>query len=384
MFQSFIVYSLFAVSLYGLGTISSKRELIHKTKGNYLPFWTWDVLLALLIFAFISGIRWQVGADHLAYLKWYERAKRIGEFRVEGVEVGFDFIVKTFAQLNFHFTIFFAFLAFLQLFFIYKAFQDERYLYPYIGMIIVLGTEYLIWMNGMRQMIAGTMFVFSIQYIKDRKLALYFIIIVLASLIHKSAILLLVFYFIPQKDYFKNRYINIALVISTLVIGLNPTWLFESELIVNVLTLIGYDSYSGRMDVWLGNLVEMQIGPRRLTVLFLNVLTIWYAPKLKRIFKSTNYVIYFNFAFIGVLLHNLLANTHHLFLRPLTYFTIFLPITTAYLLYYLKPQKKNIVTLRFLLVLFLAISYTFLVIIAEHGSEDIDYSSFKFFWNYDL
>jgi len=296
--------------------------------------------------------------------------------------VGFDFLTKLFAQLNIHFTFYFAFWAFLQLFFIYRAFKDERYLYPFLGMIIILGPHYLSWMNGMRQMLAVTMFVFSIQYIKNRKLIPYFITIFLATLIHKSAILFLIFYFIPQKDYFKNRYINIALVIATLIIGLNPNWMQAFEYIERTLAVIGYDRYAERFDIMVEYRREMAIGPRRISILLLNILTIWYSPKLKQVFKNTNYLIYFNFAFVGVLLYNLFANTSHIFLRPVSYFTIFLALTTAYLLYYLKPQKKYIVSLRFLIVFVVAISYMLLSVIADYGKGDMDWSNFKFFWNY--
>ena len=382
MLQSFIVYSLFAASLWWLGTISAKRERIYQEKGKHISFWVWDVVLALLIFAFISGIRWQVGVDHLSYLESYEQIKRGGEFRGSGVEAGFEYLTKLFAQLNIHFTFYFAFWAFLQLFFIYRAFKDERYLYPFLGMIIILGPHYLSWMNGMRQMLAVTMFVFSIQYIKNRKLIPYFITIFLATLIHKSAILFLIFYFIPQKDYFKNRYINIALVIATLIIGLNPNWMQAFEYIERTLAVIGYDRYAERFDIMVEYRREMAIGPRRISILLLNILTIWYSPKLKQVFKNTNYLIYFNFAFVGVLLYNLFANTDHIFLRPVSYFTIFLALTTAYLLYYLKPQKKYIVSLRFLIVFVVAISYMLLSVIADYGKGDMDWSNFKFFWNY--
>ncbi len=114
------------------------------------------------------------------------------------------------------------------------------------------------------------------------------------------------------------------------------------EYIERTLAVIGYDRYAERFDIMVEYRREMAIGPRRISILLLNILTIWYSPKLKQVFKNTNYLIYFNFAFVGVLLYNLFANTSHIFLRPVSYFTIFLALTTAYLLYYLKPQKSTL------------------------------------------
>lgn len=382
MLQSFLVYSITALLLFIFGSVAAKRERINNSIGKPTPFWTWEITFSLLIFALISGIRWQVGVDHLSYLSDYETLIRGHELRAGRWEPGFYFISKLFANLNIHFVFYFAFWAFLQLFFIFYAHKNERYLLPFLGLVILLGPHYFSWMNGIRQMLAATIFVFSIQYIKDRKLIAYIITILLAATIHKSAILLLIFYFIPQRDFFKNRYINIGLVIATLIIGLTPTFMNAISSFENILAFIGYDRYAERFDIMLTYEREMNLGPRRLSILFLNILNIWYAPKLKKVFKNTNYLIYFNFSFIGILLYNLFANTSHIFLRPVSYFTIFLALTTSYLLYYLKPQKKYPISIGFLIVLVFAISYTYLSVIADFGKGDMDWSNFKFFWNY--
>lgn len=369
-------------SLFGLGQVAAKREQIYIAKNKNLPFFTWEILFSLLIFAFFSGVRWNVGVDHLSYLSYYNELLNKRQFLSREMEPGFLFISKIFASLNIHFTVYFAFLAFLQIFFVYYAVKNERYLMPFLGMLILLGPQYLSWMNGIRQMLAATIFVFSIQYISKRRLIPYIICILLATSIHKSAILLLIFYFIPQRDFFKNRYINIGLVIATLIIGLTPTFMNAISSFENILAFIGYDRYAERFDIMLTYEREMNLGPRRLSILFLNILNIWYAPKLKKVFKNTNYLIYFNFSFIGILLYNLFANTSHIFLRPVSYFTIFLALTTSYLLYYLKPQKKYPISIGFLIVLVFAISYTYLSVIADFGKGDMDWSNFKFFWNY--
>ena len=135
MLQSIIVYSLMGFSLFGLGQVAAKREQIYIAKNKNLPFFTWEILFSLFIFAFFSGVRWNVGVDHLSYLANYENIKAGGELRSRGIEIGFDLISKLFASWNVHFTIYFAFWAFWQLFFVYYAFKNERYLLPYIGIV---------------------------------------------------------------------------------------------------------------------------------------------------------------------------------------------------------------------------------------------------------
>ncbi|MEX2485549.1 MAG: EpsG family protein [Brumimicrobium sp.] len=383
MIQSFLVYGLFAFLLWKFGKIAAKREEIYYDHGRKeVPFWTWEIFFSLLIFAVISGIRWQVGVDHLSYLEGYERVKDGLSFNRYGntSEPGFLLVTNLFTYFNAHFAFYFAFWAFLQLLFIYYAVRFERYLLPFIGILIIFGPHYLSWMNGTRQMVAACMFVYAIQFIRDRKLVPYVITILLAATIHKSALVLLIFYFIPQKDYFKNRYINLVLVGLTFYIGMNPTWLGAVEFAEQMLAFLGYERYSERLDLIVEYRREMNIGPRRLSILFLNALIIWYAPKLKQVFKNTNYLIYFNFTFIGILLYNLFANTSHIFLRPVSYFTIFLLLTTAYLLYYLKPKEKYMVNMRFVIVFLTAISYMIFAILSEFSNTGIDYTNYKFFF----
>lgn len=383
MFQSFLVYGFVAFLLWKLGKIAARREEIYLSQGREkIPFWTWEIIFSLLLFAIISGIRWQVGTDHLSYLEGYDRVKSGLTFNINGNsnEPAFELITNLFAYLNIHYAFYFAFWAFLQLYFIYYAVRHERYLLPFIGILIIFGFHYLSWMNGIRQMLAACMFVYSIQFIRDRKLLPYVVTILLASTIHKSALLLLIFYFIPQKDYFKYSYVNLALIAATLYIGLNPSWLQAVDFLEQVLAFIGYDRYSQRIDFLVEYREEMNIGPRMLAILFLNVLIVWYAPKLKEVFKETNFLIYFNFTFIGILLFNLFAHTNHIFLRPVSYFTIFLLLTTAYLLHYLKPRKEYIVNIRFVIVFITAISYMIFSILSELISLGIDYTNYKFFF----
>ncbi|UTW10631.1 EpsG family protein [Marinobacterium rhizophilum] len=377
MLQSFVVYTELAISLFLLGLVSAKRERVYHYENKKLWFWYWEVVLALFVFAFVSGIRFQVGVDHFAYLKNYLMLQNSNVFLFEK-EFGFDAITSLFVSLGFHFSFYFGFFAFLQIFFIYRAFKNERYLYPFLGVVIIFGPHYLSWMNGIRQMLVATIFVYSIQFIVQKNFLKYTATIFLASLIHQSALILLPLYFLPQRDYFKSRGVLVFLVFITIYIGTTNVWIGLLNSLGGLISFIGYDNISGKLDLLIENNQVRNIGPRNLSIIFLALVTIWFSPQLKRRFEYTNFSIYFNFSILGVLFSNLLNNAHHIFLRPITYLTVFSIVTTAYLLAYLA--KKNI--LWFFVVLMLVLSYLPMTLVAESKNIYQDYSNYKFFWDY--
>jgi hypothetical protein len=156
-------------------------------------------------------------------------------------------------------------------------------------------------------------------------------------------------------------------------------WIDNLKIASDLLSFLGYDWYSENIELLIENEKISNIGPRRLSTILISLAAIWYSSKLKVKFKNTYFLTYYNIAIFGFLLYNLLANTHHGFLRPVSYLTIFSIPTTAYLLVYLKNHfaKKSIV---FIAVLIIAISYLPMSIIADNGKGREDFTNYKFYW----
>jgi hypothetical protein len=383
MLQSFIVYGFLGLSLWCLGTIAARREKINLYKGQKVPFFSWEIVFALLLFALISGIRWNVGTDHLNYLRNYQDLLRGWDLRRDNYETGYVLISNFFAYLGFHFTINFAFFALLQLFLIYYAFRDERYLLPYLGLLIVFGEPYLMWMNGIRQAVAACLFVFSIKYIIEKSLIKYVLVILLATTFHKSAIFLLLFYFLPNINYFNNSYITIALLFLAVAVGTNPYWLSATDHMANILSYIGYEKYADNLyDIIEDRRRDMAFGPRRLVGVLLSIAIIWYFPKVYKLYNNKRMLFCFNLAIIGALYYNLFANAGALFLRLIYYFAIFTTIIASYVLVFLSRANYRATLIRFLIVFVISTAYLTLAIIAESDQVELGHVNYKFFWDY--
>lgn len=383
LFQSFFVYFTTAAFLYMLGIVASKREIYQHKNGIKRTFWTWEIVTSLLLFAFISGVRWDVGVDHQHYLANYRIAQNKGT-EISEYEPGFSILTSWMAAIGIHYIFYFALLAFLQIFFVYRTFKNERYLLPFIGLIVILGAQYLMWMNGIRQMLAATIFLYSLQFAAERKPIHYIAIILISSLFHKSSIILLPLYFIATKDFLPNR-IAVLLVFSiSLFIGSNPNWITSIQnQLTPILSLLNYANYSEILEVLIEKSDHRNLGPRRLAEILLFCFIVWHSPRLKKVFANTNFTTYCNVYIIGFIFHSLLINTHHVFLRPIFFLTICSIPSAAYLLVYLFRQSRRKM-FRFVFVLALATSYTPLSFIADFDLNAKEYSNYKFFWDYDL
>lgn len=380
MLQSIIVYTLTGFILYALGRNLALRDArMQQTLHHPTSFWCTETWLSILVFATVAGLRYNVGVDHLMYLQFYEDMAKQGWITRETLEPGFLFIMKVFTELNLHFFFFFAFLAAIQLFFIYFALRDQKQVLPYIGLFIMLNSYFLSLMNGIRQYIAICIFVFAIEFIQQRKLIPYICSILLATLIHKSAYILLPLYFIFTKPFiYTNKKILISLYIISVIIGLTPQWVTKLTEFGDFYNLLGYENYTNSFETKLENLNSYNVGPRRLSVILFNIIIIIYYPSILKRFKLEDKLpYYFNCFFIGVCMYNLFLNSIVAFIRPVLYFSFFSLIMAAYCALFLKEERKYKCLFFFLLLICVYIYISIYTAVAEPNNS----ITYKFFFD---
>ena len=192
MLLSLLVYSLTGATLFFLGWHVNRREQrLQLQSGGELPFYSWEIILSLLIFAVVAGARYHTGFDHKMYLDQYLHLQQTGEFGRDNFEYGFEWISKLFAWCHIHYFFYFAFWALLQIGFLYFALRHRKHLLCWVGLGIMCGSYFLWMMNSVRQAVVVCLFVALIPLIKDRKFIPYAIIVIAGAFLHKSALLLL-------------------------------------------------------------------------------------------------------------------------------------------------------------------------------------------------
>lgn len=362
MVLSIIVYTLTAILLYNLSVVMAKDSHVYKksilssrnSQGAFLGI--------LIIFGFITGARYDVGVDHLSYLYSYEYSNSIG-IRAD-MEEGFAFVTKWMYNAGFHYFFYFALWGILQIGLIYHALKYRKQLLPYVGLLIMLGPYFLNWMNGIRQTTVACFFVFLIStVVAKKKLFIYIGLVYLASKIHNSALLLMPFIALGYLNVdIKNKWIAIIILLSCTILGSMPFWTQYLINIQNILDIIGYgDRYGNKFEALLAgeDFSSFAWGPMRISEYVIDLLIIWYYPKIRDFFRDDKRLsMFFLLYFIGACSYNLFAGTNQIFLRVVIYFTIFKLPMTAFLLYYLKQTNAKI----FFMVSIIAFVYIYIVI----------------------
>lgn len=306
-------------------------------------------LILILLFALIIGLRYDVGTDYFTYLKSYESQ------HLEDFEYGFQVLNKILFFIGAPYYILFIIIAFFQLYLFYIACKDLPKLVPWVFFFYITTLYLFFSLNGMRQALAFSIIIFSLQYIKDRKIFHYCIGIVLASTFHKSAMIMLPMYFFIHYDILKTRFLQYILYFISFIIAI-----VFSDLIWKLASLIsvylGYESFSSSISdlkevKWSGG-----VGLGKYLWIMINIMTIYYYPKLKKTFSSKIFIIFYNLFFIGIILDNLVSSTY--LSRMNVYFLYMKIFVYSYLMVYIFCHQKSII-LKFFGVLFVIIMLLF-------------------------
>lgn len=160
-------------------------------------------LVALLIPILISGLRYGVGSDYFAYIAQYNILKAIPvteylKSYAFGDEITFYFLTKISQFLSGGEDLLFWTAGVLTIVFLYLGIKKYKPPHETLVFFLMLLTIFPSTLNNIRQGITISIFFFASSYIIERKAIQYFILILFASTIHTSAIVLIPLYFLNR------------------------------------------------------------------------------------------------------------------------------------------------------------------------------------------
>lgn len=185
----------------------------------------------------VAGIRYNVGQDYLyTYVPYFNNL--LYGFVNENIEKGFYFLNKLIQLFTTDYAWLFIVCSVIFFHYIFKAIKEQSPM-PTMSIFLLVGTTYyFIFLNAMRQMMAIAIFLYAIKFIKERNFKKYLLYIVLASLIHKSVLLLLPIYFlygVKLKPAKVIALIGIVFVAKPVIV----------KIIMKIISLTNYNYYIG-------------------------------------------------------------------------------------------------------------------------------------------
>lgn len=358
MFQSIVVYSFTFFIVFFFAFLGKQKR-----KWYYL-------VIGIFLYAIIFGLRWDVGNDYIGYKYFFET---INNFNSDSNhEIGFVTLALFIKLLYLQYPWFFGIIAFLQLYIFSYCIKSEKYLYPYFVFVFFIGTWWLSFANGLRQILAFCIFACSLKFIEKKKWLYYYLFVALAISMHKSSFLLILAYpfFIFKDEWFKNR------VIEFILIGVSLFLLFTDLIgskVDDIVSLVLISEDYGHYAEMLITENASSIGLGWMMNLCLYFILIYYSRDIKRFYKSKKVNYLYDLSFIGICLSIIFDKS--MILNRLNYYFFYMVILfQSYALYYFNHKKKY---LFYVTTIIIFLQFVACII----NSVDPRYhSAFKFIW----
>ena len=334
--------------------------------------------LIILVYAFVVGLRYHVGADWITYYEIYSRLNLFGVYYVEDYDIGYYLLNVLTSKLNLGFYFITIFVSILTILLLFKSICFAKFLLPiyFFFFFCIAFTESL---NTMRQIVANLGCFYAIQLLLEKKWRMSLAVFILAWSFHKSSIFALSYCIFLYVNPFNNRNINILLLVLSFVLG---EFLYENfkefiislgDIIPNSRFALGTTEYG--FSVFENQAVDWNAQIAKYFYLLVNILIVWIAPQLKKIYKGYYFTYYFSLFMTGQLLQPILI--YHSMFQRLNYFyylyCILMLSFTCYALWHYKMDRLKLVHQRMIVI---AIYLVYFVLYVKHIMSSVTYGNY--------
>lgn len=370
--QSILIYGI----MVWIMTYNAKRVFVRnfvpKTFGQFIT--EKNILVPLIVFSILAAIRWDVGVDCRSYIYGFYSGN--SENAITKGEILFYGIQNFFKNINLSHVPFFFTIAFIQIAFIYYGLRKRSEVLWFFPLMFVLYGTYWSYMNGVRQSVVCSIFIFTTLLLSEKKYLWFVTWILIATLFHRSAYILLILGAIAYltRKYFINRSIQlIILAVCYAMIGMSIGERL-GELATEMLGFAGYEE--GTQEHLLETVFEINFGFRAYLMLFANLIVIFFSNKIRKFYNSTHFNIMYNLYFVGVCVWLMFYGNHGIE-RINMYLTCFIPVILAYAGYFFYYNRRNNIYKISLYLIIALLSFRTFYDMYDSSKEAIDFTNYK-------
>lgn len=289
MIISILIYIFFSFSSVMFALISERIKALRNL----------GIVISLLFIVVLCGLRYNVGTDYESYVSIFDKIT-IDGFVI--IEPGYYLLNELFKNISNGQVYVFFICTLITYVILYLTLLRENILFLGLFFSFTFGFVFLS-NNIIRQALVIPLFFYSIKYIYEKRIINYWLCIIVCSLFHYSAILLIPLFWIYKLN-FKKYYWLLILSICYLV---SFTQIFKIFIIKITSFLPKYSGYliSGAEDN-----SAIKSGTTMFIVYLLNVFIIY---NYKYIFSNEKLKIYYNLYLLGVSISFLTMNISFIF-----------------------------------------------------------------------
>lgn len=315
------IYFLAMIIVYVIAYIGSNSK--YRSTG----FSIGSICVIIAVLVFISGFRSGIG-DTFFYKHTYNLLVENPDIHIKDKDLGFTYfmILLTSISKNPQILVFLTSLVTNMIIII----TLYKYAKPLeLGVFLYFGTlMYYVTMNGIRQSLVSSVLFCAVSFIIKKDWIKYFILILLLSTFHQSALIFLPLYFLVRREAWSKSFWAVLGVTVVLVIAFRPMLGTISSLLENTsYSNYGQDMLSNTETV---NFIRVLISAVPLVLAYL------VKDRVKSEWPESSIFIYmslFNFIFM------LLGTQYLYFYRLCIYFDLFNLILIPRLIYFYGKQK---------------------------------------------
>lgn len=195
-----------------------------------------------LLFLFLS-FRYDFGEDYMSYYDNFTFMS-YNERQNANVEIGYNLLCLLFKPLGFlGFMIFWSAIYCFSLYKTIIRYVSPSFYWLFIFSIISNADLVFVGASAIRQTLAISVILLSLQYLENRKLTWYVILVLLASSFHQSAIIFVLLYPLMNLDINNKWFICLFAIFSFLGMTLLQS---QIEQVINVVTIDNFEKYALR------------------------------------------------------------------------------------------------------------------------------------------
>lgn len=239
-----IIFCLFIVFI---GVLSSNGKI------------KYGLEIAFFFIALFSALRYDYGNDYMTYNELFNNISKFPSFKYifglydspfskyDGAEIGWVLLNKFFSPIGFKGMI--AFISFFTSYVYYKfikLYVPQKWYWLALFTYIFDTNLFFVPLSMMRQSLGMVLFIVAFRYISDRKLIKSILLILVASLFHKSALILLPLVFVGFIKGVKGKVVSIGFSVIFLLLMMMQE--LTSSVVETALSVATFEGYSGYFE----------------------------------------------------------------------------------------------------------------------------------------